>query len=70
MCARINLHTHDRQNECNTIAVTKCSRVKPIQYPLLHPERWTRRSKHNDNETTSSSIFDFHRHDNWGIRMP
>jgi hypothetical protein len=23
VCARINLHTHDRQNECNTIAVTK-----------------------------------------------
>jgi hypothetical protein len=43
------LHTHDRQNECNTIAVTKRSRVKPVQYSLLHPERWTRRSNHNDN---------------------
>jgi hypothetical protein len=49
VCPRINLQTHDRQNECNTIAVTKRSRVKPIQYPLLHLERWTRRSKHNDN---------------------
>jgi hypothetical protein len=48
VCARIILHTHDRQNECNTIAVTKCSRVKPVRYPLLHPERWTRRSKHNN----------------------
>jgi phosphotransacetylase len=49
MCARINLHTHDRQNESNTIAVIKRSRVKPVRYPLLHPERWTRRSEHNDN---------------------
>jgi hypothetical protein len=24
----------------------------------------------NDNKMTSSSIFDFHRHDDWGIRMP
>jgi hypothetical protein len=39
VCARINLHTHDRQNECNTIAVIKCMRVKPIQYSLLHSER-------------------------------
>jgi hypothetical protein len=23
VCARINLHTHDRQNECKTIAVIK-----------------------------------------------
>jgi hypothetical protein len=49
MCARINLHTHDRQNESNTIAVIKRSRVKPVRYPLLHPERWTQRSEHNDN---------------------
>jgi hypothetical protein len=49
VCARIILHTHDRQNECNTIAVTNRSRVKPVRYSLLHPERWTRRSKHNDN---------------------
>jgi hypothetical protein len=49
MCSRINLHTHDRQNESNTIAVIKRSRVKPVRYPLLHPERWTRRSEHNDN---------------------
>jgi hypothetical protein len=27
VCARINLHTHDRQNESNTIAVTKRTRV-------------------------------------------
>jgi hypothetical protein len=27
MCARINLHTHDRQNESNTIAVIKRTRV-------------------------------------------
>jgi hypothetical protein len=27
VCARINLHTHDRQNESNTIAVIKRSRV-------------------------------------------
>jgi hypothetical protein len=27
MCARIKLHTHDRQNESNTIAVIKRSRV-------------------------------------------
>jgi hypothetical protein len=46
VCARINIHTHDRQNECNTIAVTKHTRVKPIQYPLLHSEGWTWRSKH------------------------
>jgi hypothetical protein len=49
VCAKIILHTHDRQNECNTIAVTNRSRVKPVRYPLLHPERWTRRSEHNDN---------------------
>jgi hypothetical protein len=49
MCARINLHTHDRQNESNTIAVINHSRFKPVRYPLLHPERWTRRSEHNDN---------------------
>jgi hypothetical protein len=46
VCAKINLHTHDRQNECNTIAVTKRTRVKEIQYSLLHSEGWTRRSKH------------------------
>jgi hypothetical protein len=49
VCARIILHTHDRQNECNTIAVTNRSRVKPVRYLLLHPEGWTRRSEHNDN---------------------
>jgi hypothetical protein len=49
VCARIILHTHDRQNECNTIAVTNRSRVKPVRYSLLHPERWTQRSEHNDN---------------------
>jgi hypothetical protein len=49
VCARIILHTHDRQNESNTIAVINHSRVKPVRYPLLHPERWTRRSEHNDN---------------------
>jgi hypothetical protein len=70
VCARINLHTHDRQNECNTIAVINRSRVKPVRYPLLHPERWTRRSEHNENKATSSSISDFHRHDDWGICMP
>jgi predicted aspartyl protease len=31
VCARINLHTHDRQNECNTIAVIKRRRLKLIQ---------------------------------------
>jgi hypothetical protein len=46
---RDQLHTHDRQNECNTIAVINRSRVKPVRYPLLHPKRWTRRSEHNDN---------------------
>jgi hypothetical protein len=49
VCARIILHTHDRQNESNTIAVINRSRVKPVRYSLLHPERWTRRSEHNDN---------------------
>jgi hypothetical protein len=49
VCARIILHTHVRQNECNTIAVINRSRVKPVRYPLLHPDRWTRRSEHNDN---------------------
>jgi hypothetical protein len=27
MCARIRLHTYDRQKECNTITVIKCTRV-------------------------------------------
>jgi hypothetical protein len=49
MCARIDLHTHDGQNESNTIAVINRSRVKPVRYPLLHPESWTQRSEHNDN---------------------
>jgi hypothetical protein len=49
VCARIIFHTHDRQNESNTIAVINRSRVKPIRYSLLHPERWTRRSEHSVN---------------------
>jgi hypothetical protein len=46
VCARINLHTHDRQKDCNTIAVIKRMRVKLIQYSLLHSDGRTRRSKH------------------------
>jgi hypothetical protein len=46
VCARINLHTHDRQKECNTIAVIKRMRVKLIQYSLLHSDGRTQRSKH------------------------
>jgi hypothetical protein len=42
MCARIKLHTHDRQKS----AVIKRTRVKLIQYSLLHSDGWTQRSKH------------------------
>jgi hypothetical protein len=45
-CAPGSIYTHDRQKECNTIAVIKCMRVKLIQYSLLHSDGWTRRSKH------------------------